>query len=133
METIRSPGTRPTRERKLERGGGALNSSQRFDPIGPAARRALATRYQFRTVIARTGYLRAEEHYLRYLWAPTRDRRFSQFRSKSKAGAMELTKAVKTLDVLGDNKQMTLTLAFLEKDELPIDYRVVRKSGRCRV
>jgi hypothetical protein len=44
------PGTRRTRRTEPGGGGGALNPSQRFDPIGPAAGRALTLRRRFHSL-----------------------------------------------------------------------------------
>jgi hypothetical protein len=44
LETRGSPGTRQSHRTDPGGGGGALNPTQRFDPIGPAAGRVLTLR-----------------------------------------------------------------------------------------
>ena len=46
----RPPGTRQSRRTDPDGGGGALNPTQRFDPIGPASGRVLTLRRQCRSV-----------------------------------------------------------------------------------
>jgi len=50
LETRGLPAHAKERETNPGRGGGALNPSQRFDPIGPAAGRAPTLRRRFRPV-----------------------------------------------------------------------------------
>ena len=114
----RPPGTRRTRRPEPGGGGGALNPTQRFDPIGPAAGR-VATLWRRCCSVKSVPGTRGQRNTI--YGAPEPQPTPVSF--SSNVGPRRLgTHSV-------DDQQMAMTLALLEEDEPAIHRRSERESG----
>ena len=114
----RPPGTRRTRRPEPGGGGGALNPTQRFDPIGPAAGRVATLWRRCYSVKSDPG---------------TREQRNTIYRAPVLQPApLSFSSDIspRRLDARSvDDQQMALTLALLEEDEPIVHHRSGREGG----
>ena len=124
------PGTRRTRRPEPGGGGGALNPTQRFDPIGPAAGR-VATLWR-RCCSVKSGPGTREQGNTIY-GAPVPQPPPSGFSSGVNLTSEEKVQGGSIPTQLNacsvDDQQMALPLALLEEDESTVNRRSGREGG----